>query len=179
MQDNIPTPDPDSVSQPAWDSSQLHLRPWLDDIAAWLPAQHSNYSPIIEFGYVLTSQGSVAAFNLEHALYCRSRLLVAHSFDNPSPRNPIFAAQGTASSQNLQATSRQTRSQAQSAAASTATSTGAPAASGGPVSSASGLPPLTADEAKRYIVAPELIEATDRKMMSHILQTITCSAARR
>eukprot|EP00965_Chrysotila_dentata_P159069 5254787-Pleurochrysis_carterae.AAC.1 len=169
MQDNIPTPDPDSVSLPSWDSSQLHLRPWLDDIAAWLPAQHSNYSPIIEFGYVLTSQGSVAAYD---ALHCRSRLLVAHTFDNPSPRNPIFAAQGTTLPQNLQATARQTRSQAQSAAASTATGTAAPAASGGSVSSSGGLPPLTTDEAKRYIIAPELIEATDRKMMSHILQTI-------
>eukprot|EP00965_Chrysotila_dentata_P066666 2207230-Pleurochrysis_carterae.AAC.1 len=93
MQDNNASTDTDSVSQPAWDSSQLHLRPWLDDVAAWLPAQHANYSPLIEFGYVLTSQGSVAAFNLEHALHCRSRLLIAHSFDSPSPRNPIFAAQ--------------------------------------------------------------------------------------
>eukprot|EP00965_Chrysotila_dentata_P154050 5091718-Pleurochrysis_carterae.AAC.1 len=179
MQDNIPSSDPDSVSLPSWDSSQLHLRPWLDDIAAWLPAQHSNHSPIIEFGCVLTSQGSVAAFNLDHALHCRSRLLVAHTFDNPLPRNPIFVAQGTALPQNLQATTRQTRSQAQTAATSTAAGTGAPAASGGSVSSSGGLPPLTTDEAKRYIIAPELIEATDRKMMSHILKTITCSAARR
>eukprot|EP00965_Chrysotila_dentata_P057432 1905115-Pleurochrysis_carterae.AAC.1 len=52
MQDNISTTDTDSVSQPSWDSSQLHLRPWLDVVAAWLPAQHSNYSPLIEFGYV-------------------------------------------------------------------------------------------------------------------------------
>eukprot|EP00965_Chrysotila_dentata_P035345 1175887-Pleurochrysis_carterae.AAC.1 len=93
MQDNNASTDTDPVSQPVWDSSQLHLRPWLDDVAAWLPAQHSNYAPLIEFGYVLTSQGSVAAFNLEHALHCRSRLLIAHSFDSPSPRNPIFAAQ--------------------------------------------------------------------------------------
>eukprot|EP00965_Chrysotila_dentata_P134768 4457893-Pleurochrysis_carterae.AAC.1 len=88
MQDNINTSDPDTVSPPSWDSSQLHLRPWLDDVASWLPAQHSNYSPLIEYGYVLTSQGSVATFDMDHALYSRSRLLVAHSFDSPSPRNP-------------------------------------------------------------------------------------------
>eukprot|EP00965_Chrysotila_dentata_P127610 4220198-Pleurochrysis_carterae.AAC.1 len=95
MQDNINHTDPDAVSAPSWDSSQLHLRLWLDDVAAWLPAQHSNYSPLIEYGYVLTSQRSVAALDMEHALHCRSRLLVAHSFDSPSPRSPVFTAQGT------------------------------------------------------------------------------------
>eukprot|EP00965_Chrysotila_dentata_P006049 198358-Pleurochrysis_carterae.AAC.1 len=174
MQDNNSHTDSDSVSQPSWDSSQLYLRQWLDDIAAWLPGQHSNYPPLIEYGYVLTSQGSVAAFNMDHALYCRSRLLVAHSFDSPSPRNPIFAASGSTQPANLQATSRQTRAQAQSTAAGTT----APASATSTVSS-TGLPPLSADEAKRYIIAPELIEANDRKMMSLILQTITCTAARR
>eukprot|EP00965_Chrysotila_dentata_P144787 4782254-Pleurochrysis_carterae.AAC.1 len=108
MQDNITSTDPVSVSLPSWDSSQLNLRPWLDDVAAWLPAQHPNYSPLIEYGYVLTSQGSVAAANLEHALHCRSRLLLPHSFDAPSPRNPVFTAQGTAPTPNLQSTTRQT-----------------------------------------------------------------------
>eukprot|EP00965_Chrysotila_dentata_P244558 6206049-Pleurochrysis_carterae.AAC.1 len=75
---------------------------------------------------------------------------------------------------NLQATTRQTRLQT---AAPTATSTAAPAAASSV--SGSGLPPFTADESKRYIVAPELIEATDRKMMTAILQTVTCTAARR
>eukprot|EP00965_Chrysotila_dentata_P107149 3540648-Pleurochrysis_carterae.AAC.1 len=86
MQDNISNVDSDTISPPTWDSS--HLRPWLDDIAAWLPAQHSKYSPLIEYGHVLTSQGSVAAFDMEHALHCRFRLLLAHTFDSPSPRNP-------------------------------------------------------------------------------------------
>eukprot|EP00965_Chrysotila_dentata_P125706 4155273-Pleurochrysis_carterae.AAC.1 len=94
MQDNNNLTDFDTVSPPSWDSSQLDFRAWLDDVAAWLPSQHSNYSPLIEYGYVLTSQGSVAAYNLDHALHCRSCLLVAHSFDAPSPRNPVFTAQG-------------------------------------------------------------------------------------
>eukprot|EP00965_Chrysotila_dentata_P160592 5302013-Pleurochrysis_carterae.AAC.1 len=173
MQDNNQNPDSDSVPAPAWDSSQLHLRTWLDDIAAWLPAQHANYSPLIEYGYVLTSQGSVAAYNLDHALHCRSRLLVAHTFDSPSPRNPVFAALGPTAPPNLQATTRQTRSQAQAAASTAGSAAPATAAS------VSALPARTPDEAKRYIVAPELVDASDRKMMTSILQTITCPAARR
>eukprot|EP00965_Chrysotila_dentata_P067237 2225184-Pleurochrysis_carterae.AAC.3 len=164
MQDNNITTDTDSVSAPSWDSSQLHLRAWLDDVAAWLPAQHSNYSSPIEFGYVLTSQGSVAACNLEHALHCRSRLLSAHSFDSPSPRNPVFTMQGSIAPSNLQSTIRRfgrfcpcvhscIRYRLRFAA-------------------------LTADEFKRYIIAPELIDATDRKMMTAILQTITCQGSR-
>eukprot|EP00965_Chrysotila_dentata_P143074 4727900-Pleurochrysis_carterae.AAC.1 len=112
MQDTNLSTESDSVQAPSWDSSQLQLRAWLDDVAAWLPAQHSNYSPLIEYGYVLTSQGSVAAFNMEHALHCRSRLLSAHTFDSPSPLNPVFTSQGSVAPSNLQATTRQTRSQA-------------------------------------------------------------------
>eukprot|EP00965_Chrysotila_dentata_P127392 4213007-Pleurochrysis_carterae.AAC.1 len=104
---------------------------------------------------------------MEHALHCRSRLLVAHTFDSPSPRNPVFSAQGTSRPPNLQATTRQTRSQ--TAAPTAILSTAAPAAASSV--SGSGLPPLTSDESKRYIVAPEVIEATDRKMMTAILQT--------
>eukprot|EP00965_Chrysotila_dentata_P121764 4025376-Pleurochrysis_carterae.AAC.1 len=112
---------------------------------------------------------------MEHALHCRSRLLLPHTFDSPSPRNPVFASQGPVAPSNLQATSRQTRSQSQATAAASATPAAAPATT----VSGSGLPPLTADESKRYIIAPELIDATDRKLMTSILQTITCSAARR
>eukprot|EP00965_Chrysotila_dentata_P105166 3473174-Pleurochrysis_carterae.AAC.1 len=91
MQDNNSTPDSDPASALSWDSLQLYLRAWLDDIAAWLPSPHSNYSPLAEYGYVLTSHGSVAAYNLDHAFHCRSRLLIAHTFDSPSPRDPMFA----------------------------------------------------------------------------------------
>eukprot|EP00965_Chrysotila_dentata_P153775 5083419-Pleurochrysis_carterae.AAC.10 len=125
--------------------------------------------PLVKFGYVLRSQGSVAAYNIEHTLHCRFRLLVAYNFDNPSPLNPVFASQGSAMLPNLQATSRQRRSQTQQSAS---TPAAAPAAAQAPAAltvSASGLPPLTADEAKWYIIAPELIDATDRKMMTLIL----------
>eukprot|EP00965_Chrysotila_dentata_P156888 5184073-Pleurochrysis_carterae.AAC.1 len=108
MQDTNTNTESDSVSAPSWDSSQLHLRAWLDDVTTWLPAQHSNYAPLIEYGYVLTSQGSVAAYNMDHALHCRSRLLSAHTFDSPSPRNLVFATQGSVAPPNLQATTRQT-----------------------------------------------------------------------
>eukprot|EP00965_Chrysotila_dentata_P137944 4562618-Pleurochrysis_carterae.AAC.1 len=65
MQENNNTTDIDTVLAPTRDSWQLYLRASLDDIAAWLPSQHSNYSPHVEYGYVLTSQGSVAAYTLD------------------------------------------------------------------------------------------------------------------
>eukprot|EP00965_Chrysotila_dentata_P160559 5300709-Pleurochrysis_carterae.AAC.2 len=112
----------------------------------------------------------MACYNLDHALHYRSRLLLTHTFDSPSPRNIIFATQGSTTPANLQATTRQTRSQSQTAPALTGSTAAA---------SVSALPALTADEAKQYIVAPELVDATDRKMMTLILHTITCPAARR
>eukprot|EP00965_Chrysotila_dentata_P221717 6192534-Pleurochrysis_carterae.AAC.1 len=131
-------------------------------LATWLPAQHSNYSPLVKFEYVLTSLGSVAAYNLEHALHCRSRLLVAYSFDNSSPRNPAFASQGSATLPNQQATARQIRSQSQATSVPAAAPGTAPASTATP-DSASGLPPHISDEAKQHIVAPELIGATDQQ----------------
>eukprot|EP00965_Chrysotila_dentata_P231147 6198180-Pleurochrysis_carterae.AAC.1 len=93
---------------------------------------------------------------MEHASHCRSRLLSAHTFDSPSPCNPVFAIQGSIAPSNLQATTRQTRSKSQT------TTTPASSAAAAPVSatlsvSASGLQPLMADESKRYIVASELM----------------------
>eukprot|EP00965_Chrysotila_dentata_P043150 1433211-Pleurochrysis_carterae.AAC.1 len=83
--------DPDSVSKPSWDSSQLHMRTWLDDLALWLPTQLSDYATLVERGYVLTSQGKVATFDLDHALAIRDRLQPLYAFDNPSPLVPTFA----------------------------------------------------------------------------------------
>eukprot|EP00965_Chrysotila_dentata_P055224 1832684-Pleurochrysis_carterae.AAC.1 len=68
------TDDPDTVSKPSWDSSQLHMRTWLDDLAIWLPSQQSDYATLVEQGYVITSQGKVAVYDLDHALAIRSRL---------------------------------------------------------------------------------------------------------
>eukprot|EP00965_Chrysotila_dentata_P168772 5573282-Pleurochrysis_carterae.AAC.13 len=45
MQDNNNSQDTDTISPPFLDSSQRYLREWLDDLATWLPAQHSNYFP--------------------------------------------------------------------------------------------------------------------------------------
>eukprot|EP00965_Chrysotila_dentata_P182842 6038403-Pleurochrysis_carterae.AAC.1 len=86
--------DPETVSKPSWDSSQLHMRTWLDDLALWLPTQSSDYATLVEHGCVLTSQGKVATFDLDHALAIRDRLLQVHSFDDPSPRVPTFAFGG-------------------------------------------------------------------------------------
>eukprot|EP00965_Chrysotila_dentata_P196705 6177749-Pleurochrysis_carterae.AAC.1 len=83
--------DPDSVFIPSWDSSQLHMRTWLDDLAVWLPTQQSDFATLVEQGFIITSQGKVATYDMDHALACRSRLQTVYSFDNPSPRVPSFA----------------------------------------------------------------------------------------
>eukprot|EP00965_Chrysotila_dentata_P072494 2395283-Pleurochrysis_carterae.AAC.1 len=83
--------DPESVSKPSWDSSQLHMRTWLDDLALWLPTQCADYASLVEHGFVLTSQGKVATYDLDHALAIRDRLQQVYTFDDPSPRVPTFA----------------------------------------------------------------------------------------
>eukprot|EP00965_Chrysotila_dentata_P134984 4464773-Pleurochrysis_carterae.AAC.1 len=177
--------DPDSVSKPSLDFSQLHMRTWLDDLALWLPTQLSDYATLVEHGYVLTSQGKVATYDLDHALAIRDRLQPFHSFDDPSPRTPTFAfvapsaaqaAAGTAGTAGPQ-TSSQGPAGTSGAPAATATSASvslstAPFCIPRP-------PPLTPDESKRCIFAPEMIDAIDRKMMNAILETIASQAARR
>eukprot|EP00965_Chrysotila_dentata_P037809 1257201-Pleurochrysis_carterae.AAC.1 len=72
---NDASTDTDTVSTPSWDSSQLFMRAWLDDLAAWLPTKNADFATLVEFGYVLTSQGKVATYDMDHAIHCRSRLV--------------------------------------------------------------------------------------------------------
>eukprot|EP00965_Chrysotila_dentata_P121116 4005810-Pleurochrysis_carterae.AAC.1 len=48
-----------SATQPSWDSSQISIRAWVDDVLAWTPTCDQSYAPLIEHGYVLTSHGRV------------------------------------------------------------------------------------------------------------------------
>eukprot|EP00965_Chrysotila_dentata_P029536 981961-Pleurochrysis_carterae.AAC.1 len=174
--------DPDSVSKPSSDSSQLHMRTWLDDLALWLPTQLSDYATLVEHGYVLTSQGKVATFDLDHTLAIRDRLQPLRSFDDSSPRVPTFAFSTPSTTQAAAGTAGpQTRSQALSGASAAPAATAASASVS--LSTVPGSiprpPPLTPDESKRFIFAPEMIDAIDRKMMNAILETIASQAARR
>eukprot|EP00965_Chrysotila_dentata_P158534 5236491-Pleurochrysis_carterae.AAC.1 len=81
---------PESASKPSWDSSQLHMRTWLDDLALWLPTQYADYASLVEHGFVLTSQGKVTTYDLDHALAIRDRLQQVYTSDDPSPRVPTF-----------------------------------------------------------------------------------------
>eukprot|EP00965_Chrysotila_dentata_P225721 6194941-Pleurochrysis_carterae.AAC.1 len=83
---NDASTDTDTVSTPSWDSSQLFMRAWLDDLAAWLPTKNADFATLVEFGYVLTSQGKVATYDMDHAIHCRSRLIKSYTYDDPSPR---------------------------------------------------------------------------------------------
>eukprot|EP00965_Chrysotila_dentata_P078867 2600563-Pleurochrysis_carterae.AAC.2 len=41
--------DSDNASTLTCDSPQPYFHAWLDDLANWLPAQHLNYAPLVEF----------------------------------------------------------------------------------------------------------------------------------
>eukprot|EP00965_Chrysotila_dentata_P014384 476800-Pleurochrysis_carterae.AAC.1 len=50
----------DPVSErPSWDASQVNLRAWLEDLFPWLQTRNQSYAPLIEKGYVNTTQGRV------------------------------------------------------------------------------------------------------------------------
>eukprot|EP00965_Chrysotila_dentata_P066464 2200659-Pleurochrysis_carterae.AAC.1 len=85
------TPDPVS-DKPSWDASQVSLRPWLEDLYPWLQTRNQSYAPLVERGYVLTSQGRVVVCSNEHAEYLFFRLDPSYSFVSPSPLNPTFSA---------------------------------------------------------------------------------------
>eukprot|EP00965_Chrysotila_dentata_P170846 5639214-Pleurochrysis_carterae.AAC.1 len=155
---------------------------WLDDLAIWLPSQLSDYATLAEQGFVITSQGKVATYDLNHDLACRSRLIPLYTFDNPSSRVPQFTFNANNATQPpIGGTGLQARSQSQPSAATSAPGTAPPPAS---VSALTTLgttqqPPLTPDESKRFMFAPEVIDAVDRKLMNAILDTISSQASRR
>eukprot|EP00965_Chrysotila_dentata_P093178 3077844-Pleurochrysis_carterae.AAC.1 len=64
------TEDPYAVSKQSWGSSQMYMRTWLDDLSIWLPSQLSDYATLVEQGFVITSQGKVATYDLNHAQAC-------------------------------------------------------------------------------------------------------------
>eukprot|EP00965_Chrysotila_dentata_P205280 6182867-Pleurochrysis_carterae.AAC.2 len=124
------TEDPDAVSKPFWDSSQLYMRTWLDDLAIWLPSQLSDYATLVAQGSLITSQGKVATYDLNHALACRSRLIHFYTFDNPSPSVPQFAFNANNATQPpIGGTGPQARSQSPPSAATSAPGTAPPSAS--------------------------------------------------
>eukprot|EP00965_Chrysotila_dentata_P178920 5908745-Pleurochrysis_carterae.AAC.1 len=63
LQTSRPIPFP----KPSWDASQVTLRSWQKDIQPWLLTCSPLYTPLIENGYVITSQGCVVAASTEHA----------------------------------------------------------------------------------------------------------------
>eukprot|EP00965_Chrysotila_dentata_P102180 3373379-Pleurochrysis_carterae.AAC.1 len=142
--------DSESVSKPSWDSSQLHMRTWLDDLALWLPTQSSDYATLVEHGYVLTSQGKVATHDLDHALAIRDRLQQVNTFDDPSPRVPTFTFCEPSTAQAAAGTAGpQTRSQALTGASAAPAATATSASVSVSTATVPRPPPLTPDESKR------------------------------
>eukprot|EP00965_Chrysotila_dentata_P230549 6197834-Pleurochrysis_carterae.AAC.5 len=147
-----------------------------------MSTQLLDYATLVEHGFVITSQGKIATYDLDHALAIRDRLQPLYTFDDPSPRVPQFAFVTAGTAQTTAGVpGPQTRSQLLSGVGP------APAAPATPATvslttvpgSIPRPPPLTPDESKPFIFAPEVIDATYRKLMDAILETITSQAARR
>eukprot|EP00965_Chrysotila_dentata_P050061 1658579-Pleurochrysis_carterae.AAC.1 len=90
---SAPPDNADPVSErPSWDASQVNLRPWLEDLFPWLQTRNQSYAPLIEKGYVLTTQGRVVVTSNEHAEHMFFRLDPTYSFESPSPINPSVSS---------------------------------------------------------------------------------------
>eukprot|EP00965_Chrysotila_dentata_P063338 2099118-Pleurochrysis_carterae.AAC.1 len=125
------------------------MRTWLDDLAHWLPTQQSDYATLVEHGFIITSQGKVATYDLDHALAIRSRLQQLYTFDNPSPCVPNFGF-GTAGAPQTGAGAIGPQTRSQAATGSSAAPAAAPPPTSVPLSTSSVAnqrpPLLTPDE---------------------------------
>eukprot|EP00965_Chrysotila_dentata_P088210 2912795-Pleurochrysis_carterae.AAC.1 len=129
--------DPKTVSKPSWDSSQLHMR-------------------------TTCVRGSMTSLYgcLRNLLTTRHSLNTVYSFDDPSPRVPTFAFGGPSGVQAAAGTpGPQTRSQALSGAIAAPPATATSASVSLTASTVPRPPPLTPDESKRFIFAPEMIDS--------------------
>eukprot|EP00965_Chrysotila_dentata_P245664 6206698-Pleurochrysis_carterae.AAC.3 len=79
-----------SSTQPSWDSSQISIRAWLDDVHAWIQTCDQSYAPLIEHGYVLPSHGRVVVASKDHATAVYHRIYTPYSLHSPSPLDPVF-----------------------------------------------------------------------------------------
>eukprot|EP00965_Chrysotila_dentata_P194895 6176658-Pleurochrysis_carterae.AAC.1 len=70
MQPSTKEPLTVSTFQPSWDSSQISIRAWVNDVLAWAPTCDQYFARLIEQGYVLTSHGHVVATQ-QRACHCR------------------------------------------------------------------------------------------------------------
>eukprot|EP00965_Chrysotila_dentata_P158205 5226611-Pleurochrysis_carterae.AAC.1 len=68
MQPSSKEPSSVSSTQPSWDSSQISIRAWVDDVLTWIPTCDQSFAPLIENGYVITSHGRVVVASKEHAI---------------------------------------------------------------------------------------------------------------
>eukprot|EP00965_Chrysotila_dentata_P127565 4218760-Pleurochrysis_carterae.AAC.1 len=59
---------PTVSTDPSWDCSHITIRSWADELLAWLQTENISYAPLIEHGYILTTQGRVVVANHNHAI---------------------------------------------------------------------------------------------------------------
>eukprot|EP00965_Chrysotila_dentata_P015946 527896-Pleurochrysis_carterae.AAC.1 len=90
MQPSAKDPVTVSITQPSWDSSQISICAWVDDLLAWIHTCDQFFAPLIEQGYVLTSHGRVVVASKEHAIAVYHRIYSPYPLHSPSPLKPTF-----------------------------------------------------------------------------------------
>jgi transposase InsO family protein len=172
MSDKLPSTD-SVIPTPSWNSTQLTMRIWLDDLIAWLPTKSPSYATLLEHGYVI-NHGKVAVADAAQALQIATGTDTVYSIEAPSPRlisrgRPAPSATSTTTPSVLQTTTGQPQP---------AASAPTPVA---PTTSTPSIPPtpLPSDLKDRFVIAPELIASYDRTLLETILSTINCVASRK
>ena len=84
MSDKLPSTD-SVIPTPSWNSTQLTMRIWLDDLIAWLPTKSPSYATLLEYGYVI-NHGKVAVADAAQALQIATGTDTVYSIEAPSPR---------------------------------------------------------------------------------------------
>eukprot|EP00965_Chrysotila_dentata_P189352 6173273-Pleurochrysis_carterae.AAC.2 len=158
----LPTKEQSTVSitssQLSWDSSQISIRAWVDDVLAWIPSCEQSFAPLIEHGYVLTSHGRVIVTSKEHAIAVYPRICTPYSLHSPSQLEPTF---------NLSIASLPAAIRARTRSATSADASSAPTSL-----------TLPTEPSDHYVISPEILANVDQQLMETILKTVESVATR-
>eukprot|EP00965_Chrysotila_dentata_P114890 3797309-Pleurochrysis_carterae.AAC.1 len=81
---------PTVSTEPSWDCSHITIRSWADELLTWLPTENASYAPLIEQGYIVTTQGRVVVANANHAIAVCHRIFNPYPLHAPSPIDPHY-----------------------------------------------------------------------------------------
>eukprot|EP00965_Chrysotila_dentata_P052436 1739551-Pleurochrysis_carterae.AAC.1 len=155
---------PTVSTDPSWDCSHITIRAWADELLTWLPTENASYAPLIEHGYIVTTQGRVVVANHNHAIAVCHRIFNPYPLHAPSPTDPHYDLTISTLPPAVQTRTRAAAAQAAATAAGGSTQ---------PTTLT-----LPSDQADRFIVSPEMLANVDRQLMESILRTMDSLATR-